>query len=106
MDDGRWGTEDNVNDIEANFFPRDFGMAGILARGTQQAELLLVPDCPVGSAVLVCLAGFHFNEHERIFFPSDEIDFSAAGCHALVTSRDHDSGTLQVAVRDVFAAAA
>src|SRR5260370_4239643 len=106
MDHRRGRTEDHGNDIESNFFPSDFGMAGILTSRAQQAELLLFPDRAVGRAVLVCLAGFHFDEYERILFPSNEIDFSAAGRHTVVTSHDHDSGALQVAMRDVFAAAA
>src|SRR6266852_4076721 len=55
MNDGRRVSENNVNDIEANFLPRDFGMVGILAGGAQQAELLLFPNRPVRCAVLVCL---------------------------------------------------
>ena len=44
MDHRRRRTEDHVDDIEANFFPGDFGMAGVLTSRAQQAELLLFPD--------------------------------------------------------------
>jgi hypothetical protein len=122
----RWrSAEDNIDHIEAYFLPRNIGMAGVLAGGTQQAGLFLGTDGAIGSAVFIRRAGLHFHEDEPIMLqsnllrsnllrsnllrsnlPSNEIDFAGAGGHAIVAGDDDDSGTPQMAMGDIFAAAA
>ena len=63
-------------------------------------------DGAVGSAIVICLARFHFNEYQAIILPTDEVDFAGAGSHAIVAGDDDDPVALQVTVRDVLTTAA
>lgn len=83
---------------------RRWQVTEVLARHVAQLSLLILIDSSLGGLYIVRGTRFHFDEAENVFFPSDEINFSATMWRAEV-ARDHGvSETAQVKVGVFFAA--
>ena len=80
-------------------------MSGVFARGADQAGFLLASDSAIRRPVLFRLPGFHLDEDKGIPLPANEIHFTVARSHAVVPRDDDNAGALQVAMRNVLAAA-
>jgi len=69
-----------------------------------QAGSLLQPDGPIRRPVFIRLSGLYFDEHQRFAFPADQVHLSSARRHAVITIHDRETGALQEAMGNVFAA--
>ena len=65
-----------AQDIEAHQAKIDLGAAGILARSPLDIPLLFRIDRPVGRAVIISGARFHFDKNQALPLPGDQIDLA------------------------------
>src|SRR5271167_732049 len=103
----RWRrSKDDVDRVETDLLPRNVGVAREFLGGSGYARPLLGADGAVGSAIIVGLAGFHFDENQLVAVPANEVDLTGTRGHATVAGDDDDAVALQVTVGNILAAAA
>jgi hypothetical protein len=98
--------EHHVHYVKANLLPWHFGLLSILAGSANQAGLFLESDGTVRRTVLIRLAGFDFDEDQRITFPANQIHLTGAGYHPVIAIHDDNSDVLQKPLGNVLAAPA
>src|SRR6185437_10917082 len=71
-----WSGENDADDIEAGFLPRDVGAAGVVAGGVLEPHALLVVHSGFGRAESGAGAGLDFDEDEDGAMPRYQVDFA------------------------------
>jgi hypothetical protein len=83
-----------------------FGAPQILAGGAEQSLALLGVDGAVGLAEIDGGPGLDFDEYEGVALPGDDVDFPGAAGSAIVPRHHDAAATAEIAMREVFPAAA
>ena len=89
MGDGGRSTQNHVHNIEPDFIPGNFGVAGIVPCRAQHVAEFFGSNGTVGSSKLFGLPGLYFNENQRLLIPSNQIDFSRARLHPVISGHDN-----------------
>ena len=98
--------EDDGDGIEADLSPGDSGACGVGAGSAHDVLLLLSVDGALGAGDAIRHARFHFDEDNGIPIARDDIDLGVALIGAIVASDDSQPGAAEIAMGEVFAAAA
>src|SRR5689334_1775365 len=77
-----------------------------IAPGPHHVRPFLTADGAVRRAVFIGLAGLDFNKDQRVAVPADKVEFAGSGAGAVIPGDHDDAGALQVAMGDIFPAAA
>jgi len=102
VNDGGWLSEDDGHGIEPDLIPRDTGLCGVSAGGSDYVPLFVCINGPIRGAKLGRTAGLHLDKHDNVAVPSDNVHLSFAAARTVIPGKHREPGATQVAMRIVF----